>query len=572
MDESIRSSYVKNSSAINKNNLYDSYIRSIRWASDRIKEKGIVCFVTNGSFINGGAMDGLRKSLEEEFTSIYCFNLRGNARGSGEARRKEGGNVFGAGTRTTIAITMFIKNPDKKDKCTIYYHDIGDYLNQEEKLETVKQAKNIFEIDWEKITPNANNDWINQRDIKFETFIPLGNKKEKNIETIFENYSRGLESARDTWVYNFSKSVLEDNVKRMINFYNTQVEDYEKVLQTSNKPINIDKFVENNPKMIKWSSSLKQRLNRLQKIQYDSESLTISMYRPFVKKWVYYNGSLIHRVGQLPKIFPMTGEGNLMIYINGSGAGKDFSALIVDLIPDLNMNHSGGQGFPMYTYEIEENLGGLFDEPSSKRVVRNDNITNNTLQNFKNIYGEELTKEDIFYYVYGILHSKEYKERFLADLQKMLPRIPYAKEFRAFCEGGRKLAALHLNYESLKPYPLKEIITSNTQETFEATKIKYGTANKTVDKSVLIINSYVTLKGVPMEAYDYHINGRSAIEWIIDQYKVDYDKDSQINNNPNDWSKDNRYIIDLVKRIVTLSVETLEIVNSFPPIQEIDVK
>jgi predicted helicase len=566
LDQRIRETYGEFSTATNKNSLYDSYIRGIRWASDRMKDKGIIAYVTNGSFIDNNAMDGLRKSLTDEFSSVYCFNLRGNARTSGEDRRKEKGNVFGEGTRTPVAITLLIKNPKKTGKCELFYHDIGDYLSREDKLEIIQRSIDFSRISWEKMKPNDSYDWINQRDPAFDKFISLGEKETNSEKTIFDLYSLGINTNRDTWIYNYSKNVLVKNMQNMINFYNDQVKNYELALQKK-LDLEIDDFVDNNPQKIKWSSSLKQKLSQKQTLVLRKEKVREAMYRPYFKQWLYFNRVLNHRVGKTDQFFPDNKE-NLTISVTGISATKDFSVLIINCLPDLELI-AKSRTFPLYRYEKVEKTDqtSLFTE--TEGYTKKENIPDEILEDFQQNYStKQITKEDIFYYIYGILHSPEYKTRFAADLKKMLPRIPYAEDFWAFSKAGRELAHWHLNYEAIEPYPLVEYQSELyiDDDDYRVEKMVFGNRNK--DKTTIIYNSKIKLSGIPLEAYDYIVNGKSALEWIIERYQYTKDKDSGITNDPNDWSEEPRYILDLVKRIVRVSVETVKIVNSLPALKE----
>lgn len=566
LDKAIRESYALYSSATNKNSLYDSYVRAIRWASDRIKDKGVVCYVSNGSFIDNNAMDGLRKCLVDEFSTIYCFNLRGNQRTSGETSRMEGGKIFGSGSRASIAITLLIKNPEANKKGQLFYHDIGDYLSRDEKLKIISEFGSISGIQWKKLKPNASHDWINQRDPAFDTFIPIGDKKSG---AIFKLYSRGLETARDAWIYNFSKQCLSNNVRKMITFYNNQVRDYGIALgkSTNRSRLLVEDFIDKDPKKISWSRSLKKDLSKAKKYEYFSEAITIGAYRPFCKQFVYFNRQVNNVVGQMPQMFPNYKTTNLVICVSGIGASRDFSALISDSIPNLHM-HDTGQCFPLCFYEKKEDIGELF---ASDEFVKKENIQDSMLNKFRNNYDSKITKEDIFYYVYGILHSEEYKERFRADLKKMLPRIPFAQDFWAFSKAGRELAKWHLNYESIEPYPLNEHSDSlvlDPKEHYKVSKMTFGKSSKKVDKTVILYNSHITLSGIPLETYEYVVNGKPALEWIMERYQFTRDKNSQITNDPNDWSDDPQYIINLVKRIVRVSLETMKIVKALPALNE----
>ncbi|MFM6505141.1 MAG: type ISP restriction/modification enzyme, partial [Dolichospermum sp.] len=414
LDEKIANSYAKYSTATNKSSLYDSYIRAIRWASDRIKDKGIVCFVTNGSFLDSNSADGLRKCLVDNFTSIYYFNLRGNGRTSGETCRKEGHPLFAAlggkgGSLAPIAITVLIKNPDKKQETKLFYHDIGDYLKRSEKLDIIKGFGDVSTIPWSEITPNDNYDWINQRNDDFESFISLGDKKDATTRTIFDISSNGLQTNRDSWAYNFSNSLIFYNMKRMIEFYNSQLNENE---------------INHDPKYISWTRGLKTRLIKKEKLDLDLQCMRIAIYRPYCKEWLYFSKYFNEYLYQMPKIFPNQNLENLAICVTGIGATKEFSALITNTIPNLHF-HDTSQCFPLYTYEKQSELGSLFATATTEQYTKKENIPDSILKDFQKKYQDKtITKTDIFYYIYGVLHSPEYKQRFAADLKKMLPRIP----------------------------------------------------------------------------------------------------------------------------------------------------
>ncbi|MBD2146782.1 type ISP restriction/modification enzyme [Sphaerospermopsis sp. FACHB-1194] len=584
LDSRIADTYAKYSTATNKNSLYDSYIRAIRWATDRIKEKGIVCFVTNGSFLDSNSADGLRKCLVDDFTSIYCFNLRGNGRTSGEQCRKEGHPLFAAlggkgGSLAPIAITLAIKNPEKQGRCQLFYHDIGDYLKRSEKLDIIKNFGAVSTIQWEEITPNENYDWINQRNDDFETFISLGDKKDATTKTIFDTYSRGLATSRDTWVYNFSQQSVIDNMTRMIDFYNQQVEDFRKSLkgQTLNnveqRKKQVESFIDNDPKNISWSRGLKNDLGRFINYEFSHDSLFMGMYRPYCKQWSYFNKYFNDMTYQLPKIFPNQTVENLAICVTGVGVVKDFSALIVNTIPDLCIQGAAtaGQCFPLYTYEKQSELGELFATATTAEYTKKENIPDRILKDFQKKYQDKtITKTDIFYYIYAVLHSPEYKQRFAADLKKMLPRIPYTRDFWTFSKAGRELAEYHINYETIEPYEIKEFspeIYLDTQD-YRVEKMVFGRNKNGIDKTTIIYNSKITLSQIPLETYEYIVCDKSALEWVMERYKITKDKDSGIVNDPNHWSEDPRYIVDLVKRIVRVSLETVRIVKSLPALNE----
>ena len=460
LDKAIRNTYVENSTATLKNSLYDSYIRAFRWASDRIGKSGIVCYVSNGSFIDGNAMDGFRKCLTDEFTSIYSFNLRGNQRTSGELSRKEGGKIFGSGSRASIAITLLVKNADKKEKCDLHYYDIGDYLTREQKLKIISDFGSVKNIKWQKITPNESHDWINKRDPAFDSFIPIGDKQCTSENGVFEVYSNGLKTNRDAWIYNFSSNSLSDNLIKMINFYNEQLKRYKtyKNKMPQGKKLSIEEIIDNNPQNISWSVNLKNDLDKFIAHEYKKGSITRVLYRPYCKQWGYFNSDFIERMGQMPLLFPEGKGDNLVICVTGRGATKEFSALIVNTLPDYEFI-SKGQCFPIKVFNTagENNSVLKLNLDSENKLGTEDGISNPTIKIFRDFYAnQKISKEDIFYYVYGILHSPEYKNRFESDLKKMLPRIPFAEDFWAFSKAGRALAKWHLNYETVEPYPLKQ--------------------------------------------------------------------------------------------------------------------
>jgi predicted helicase len=567
LDDKIRDTYARYSSATLKNSLYDSYIRAIRWASDRIKDRGIVCFVTNGSFIDNNAMDGLRKCLTDEFTSVYCFNLRGNTRTSGETAKKEGGQIFGSGSRATIAITLLIKNPEKAEQHQLFYYDIGDYLTRKEKLDKIKNFGSFTNIKWDSLRSNDSQDWINQRDPVFDKFISLGDKKDKSSKTIFDIYSSGVKTNRDNWCYNFSRNSVITNMSQMIEFFNQQVETYQSF---SGKKQSVDSFIDNNPQKISWTREIKQDLERGKKGQFCLDNVVISVYRPFCKQSFYFDRQFNNCVYQMPRIFPNENLANLVICVTGKGEEKEFSVLITDVVTEFKLIYNS-QCFPLYTYEKPEPTDQTTLFLTETGYTKKENIPDTILSDFQTTYQDQtITKEDIFYYIYGILHSPEYKQRFAADLKKMLPRIPYAADFHSFSTAGHNLAQWHLNYENIDPYPLEEFKNELYLEAkdYLVSKMKFGVKNKAIDKTTIIYNSKITLSGIPLQAYEYIVNGKPALEWIMERYQLTRDKDSGITNNPNDWSDDPRYIIDLVKRIVRVSIESVKIVNSLPPLNE----
>ena len=567
LDSRIAETYVKNTNATNKNSLYDTYIKAFRWSSDRLDPDngGIIGFVSNGAWLDGNAQDGFRKCLEKEFSSIYVFNLRGNCRTSGELRRKEAGNIFGLGSRTPIAITILVKNPKvQRDKAEIRYHDIGDYLTREQKLEIIKESESIFnpKFTTEIITPNEHGDWLSQRNDAFNTFIALGDKENKNNKNTFfaPFYSNGLKTQRDAWCYNFSAEKIAVNMQKTISFYQSDVERW----KTSNHSVPINDFIQCDTKKISWSDNLKRAVKNNEIKHFDNQCIIESIYRPFSKQYLYFNRFWNERVYQQPKLFPTKNHQNLCICISGLSHKGEFNALISNVVPDLGLN-AACQCFPLYWYErVEHKQCGFFDTQDSD-YVRHDGITDFILQQARKI-DFKITKEDIFYYVYGFLHAPEYRETFAADLKKMLPRIPLIDNpanFRAFSKAGRDLADLHLNYETVAPCP--DVVVSGAEHgKFHVEKMRFKSKD---DKSTIVFNPFITVSNIPLKAYDYVVNGRSAIEWVMERYQIKTDKDSGITNDPNDWAIEHnqpRYILDLLLSVITVSMETNKIIENLP--------
>lgn len=594
LDESIRRTYAAHSKATNKNALYDSYIRAIRWASDRIGQSGVIGFVSNAGFIEANTADGLRKCLAEEFSSIYLFHLRGNQRTSGELSRREGGKIFGAGSRAPIVISILIKNPKTNEHGKIHFHDIGDYLSQEEKLAKIEDFKSIQGITsangWQAITPDKHNDWINQRDNSFEEHISIGDKKDKASITIFENYSNGIKTNRDAWCYNSSKISLEKNMKQMADFYNTEVVRYKQACQNfeKNDRPDVDNFINTDATKISWNRGLKNDLFRNIQHPFNRESIVTGLYRPFFKTNVYFNKYYNDMVYQVPKFFPNESVKNRVITLVGLGTPKNFSAIITDVVPDLQLQ-ANGQCFPLHIFKTEntdENIEkstpnmGLFDDSKDQgNSTIKDGITDCGLQHFKDGYPtESISKEDLFYYVYGLLHSEDYKSRYADNLTKELPRIPRVKtaaDFWKFSKAGRDLAELHINYEQVAPYPVEIeggalLLESFGADDYQVQQMKFakGKNGEKHDKSRVIYNHKITMAGIPLDAYNYVVNGKPALEWVMERQAISEHKDSGIINDANLWAtetmKDAAYPLKLFQRVITVSLKTMEIVRSLP--------
>lgn len=469
------------------------------------------------------------------------------------------------------------------NKAKIHYHDIGDYLSREDKLRIIKQFGSVERIPWTILEPNEHGDWINHRNEMFKLFIPIEPEKKfaKGQKSFFEMYAIGVATNRDAWVYNASQRTLENNMRSMIDFYNRQREAYNGAVKVD-KNLSVEDFIDTDDTKISWTRALRNYAKRNILIQYEKEKLNVGLYRPFQKQNIYFATELIESIGLSPKLFPTSTHKNLVICVSGIGASKDFSTIITDCIPDLQLQFNG-QCFPLYWYDSSDaDVVDLFNQGAEKpmdRYVRKDGVTDWILSTARKQYGYKVMKEDIFYYVYGLLHSPDYRTTFATDLKKSLPRLPLvekAGDFWAFSKAGRELANLHLNYEAIEPYGKCVIVhapltTKGDSINYHVEKMRFGKIDsKIADKSIIHYNHAITIEGIPAEAYEYVVNGKSAIEWVMERYAITTDKKSGITNDPNDWARehnDEKYILNLLLRVINVSVQTVEIVRRLPKLR-----
>ena len=586
LGQRVAETYAVRSKATLKNSLYDSYKMAIRWASDRIGDQGVVAFVTNGSWIDGNVDAGVRACLAEEFSSVYVLNLRGNQRTQGERSRQEGGKVFGQGSRAPVAITILVRNPDATD-CRILYRDIGDYLEREEKLEILSKAGSIAGLDgWHEIKPDRHHDWIGQRDEAFQEFYSVGSKDAKAGKAddgVFKLFSNGYKTGRDAYVYNFSRDACAENARKMVADYLGAMRELK---ASRDKAPAVEAITRRHSSNLHWDPKLQRHVQQRVATEFSSKHIREVFYRPFVKQHLYADETFAQRPGRMRDIFPSQTSKNRAICVPGIGSTKPFSALMVDTMPDLHFV-AFGQCFPRYRYVASPGAGVLYDNPGLERI---DNISDTALRTFRSHYQDNaITKDDIFDYVYGVLHAPGYRERFANDLAKELPRVPFAPDFYAFVEAGRALAALHLGYESCEEYPLELRISGRSSEPLfgdppaelfrigtRAMRFKDDPKSPFLEKTTLIVNDHVQLCGIPAEAHRYEVNGRTPIGWFIDRYRVTRDSRSGILNDPNGWFTERtdkngfvgasgpRDLITAIRRIVYLSVETARIVEGLP--------
>ncbi|MDH6245529.1 DEAD/DEAH box helicase [Mycobacterium sp. OTB74] len=582
LDRRIADTYAKRSTATLKNSLYDSYLRAFRWATDRVGDHGVVAYVSNGGWVDGNTADGVRLSLADEYSRVYVYNLRGNQRTAGELSRKEGGKVFGSGSRNTVAIFIGVKDPAHTGPCEVQYRDIGDYLTRERKLEVVA-AGELESVEWQPITPNEHGDWVSQRSDDFSAWPVIGDRNQ--VPTVFAAYSGGLKTNRDTWCYNFSQVALVERLSGMVEFYNGQCKTFAaataSMTPTERKQI-VDSLIDADSTKISWSSGLKDQLLRGTHVDFHPEHVIDGAYRPFQRQRAYFDSNLNDRRGQLPTMFPTPNHQNVGIVLTGPASHFEFTPFITDLLPNLHLLDTG-QFFPRWTYTSADAEGALDletsgGEPDEYGYRRVDNITDGILSLFQEAMGDQVTKDEIFFYVYGLLHDPLYRETYAADLKKMLPHIPTPDSrarFEQLASAGRALSELHVGYENVEPCPVDVQLKPGThpadRETWRVSKMKWGkkkdpeTGKNVDDHTTLIYNPKVTIAGIPEEAERYMLGPRSAISWVIDRYQVKTDKPSGIKNDPNDWCDehdDPRYIVDLIAKVTTVAVETMKIVDS----------
>ena len=549
-------------------------------------------------------MTSTRRCLQEEFSSVYVFHLKGNQRTSGEQSRKEGGKIFGSGSRAPIAITILVKNPDAAEQGQIHFACVDDYLSREEKLQQLATFGSVLnpELKLTTITPDAHGDWLNQRRDDFAHFISVDGKNSDEL-AIFANFSNGIKTNRDPWSYNSSRKVIAKSFERCIATYNEQLA---KQIETGEIPAKDDT-------KLKWSGTLESTFKRqLYSPDCDHNVITVSMYRPYIAQWLYNQKFWLERSYQMPSLFPFAGAQNLAIGIAGVGASS-FSCLMSNSIACLDCLEKS-QWLPRYLYhpvgetakstkstraktsgqadlfggsddgELDAYDGQLGSQVVINGYVREDAIKSEAVAHFRAAYAgheSEIDADSVFYYIYGMLHSNDYRSTYANNLQKELPRIPRVasfEDFKAFAQAGRDLAELHVNYEQVEPYSgctVSGLEAGADASDLRVTKLKYGKiagkkGNAALDKTKIIYNDQITISGIPLEVQNYVVNKKSALDWVVERCGVSVDKASQIVNDFNNMAEemgDPMYILHLILRVITVSLETNKIVASLPTLR-----
>lgn len=575
LDDDIQENYASRSTARNVNSLYDHYIRAIRWASNRIHDEGIIAIITNAGWLDGVSADGMRLCIEEEFDAIWVFHLRGNIRRNMQTNgdAQEGENVFGQKTQNGVCVNLLVKNPKKAQaKAKIYYYDIGDNIKRKDKLEQTGQAISINGIEsWRQITPNKHGDWAKQRDPAFEKFIEMGNDAVRGgtvaqPETIFRNYSSGIVTRRDAWAYNFNGKKVATNMEKMIDFYNTQCDILTKA-KVKEPDVEAKSVLDMDGKKIGWDGTLISKAEQNKKGQFDKSRITSSIYYPFTPQFLYFDSHFNSRIYRQKSCFPKPESENQLICVTGRGANSDFSCLMVDMIPSSYLVETC-QCFPRYS---------LHEDTITGTMKKEDNITKHAINLFHTFYNDQnISKDDIFYYVYGLLHAPDYRERFTVNLRVGLPRIPLVPNFQAFADAGKKLAQLHLEWrfennqsnsiELDVLYKNERVLPGiiNDKDWMLKKKMKLEEKN---GELFVKYNDQITIGPIPQDARKYRICHRTPLEWIVNRYKEKTDTSSGIINDPNDWINQQTKpdaLFQLIKRVTYISIETAKIIDNLP--------
>ena len=570
LDSRIAATYVEASNATLTNSLYDSYVRAFRWASDRLGKRGVVGFVTGAGWLDGNAASGIRACFAREFSHIYVVNLRGNARTKGEARRREAGNVFGEASRSSITITFLVKDFIGQEPANIQYHDIGDYLKRDQKLGKLKEFGSVMNTSLQRIAPNRQHDWIDHRDARFSKFYPLQSSNKES--GIFGDHSMGLKSNRDAWIYNFNKQKLIRNVSLMADFYNQEIGRY---MDRGKGELPKD-FLTVDRKKISWGRDLYHRFRTLETKTIDPDKLFLFEYRPMTKMWCYFDAQWINEVYHLPKIFPTRKSKICTICVNSAQGSPDLSSWMVALPPNGEIVRAA-KCFPLYRFtnaETSSLVGADLEHVGDEMLL---NLSPPPQLEKDATVGEQLDSEEFFYYIYGILLCPEYLDRFRNNLIKELPRVPLVKDrdtLHQFVEAGKQLAELHVNYERAEEYPISEnwsescfMKNVDRKTKFRVDKMKFISKN---DKSTIQYNQYLKVSRIPVEAYDFKVNGKSLVDWVMDRQRISTHKDSGIVNNANDFAietmSDPAYPLKLLKKAITVGIKTREIQKLMPPL------
>ena len=539
VDTRIRETYARASSARNRNLQYDMYKRFIRWASDRLADDGIIAFVSNSAFLDARQDDGFRKTIESEFNELWVTDLKGNARTSGERRRQEGGNIFDDKIRVGVAVYFMVRKREENG-FRVFYSAVGDYARSPDKVSYLK-GNTLTTIDFKEVKPDDRGQWLNQSNSGFEELIALVNPQTRRAETpsdenaVFHLYSNGVDTTRDEWVFDFDPGHLISKASFFASKYNGFLDNGDNTFD----PI------------IKWSRNLRRHFQSGRRIEFDKRKVVLSFYRPFTTKWYFADSVMSNTLtSNHQEIF---GQGfdqhNNVICFTGLGANKSFAALAVSCLVERQLL-GNMQCLPLYRYTAD-----------GERVS---NITEWGLRQFRERYGDEgITAEDVFAYVYAMLHDPAYRQKFEIDLRREFPRVYFQEDFAWWAGKGRELLDLHLGFETAEPWPLERVeIDMDGQDGRDRgnPRVMLRADEK---RGIIRLDEQTTLAGVPNEAWWYELGSRSALEWVLDQYKERRPRDPTIRERFNAYrfADHKERVIDLLGRVCAVSVKTVDIVG-----------
>ena len=545
IDRRIRETYAKDSSATLKNKLYEPYVRFFRWAIDRLGDNpGVLCFVSNNSFIDHRAFDGMQKHLLRDFTRVYHLDLHGDVNRDRTLSGTQH-NVFGI--KLGVGITIAVRDTKKSaGDHSLYYHRVPSRWTRNQKLSWLAEQKSISSLQWEVLPPFK---WLElETAAEYDRLMPLGSKETKaldspNAPALFQTYTVGVLTARDDVAYDFNKTTLIERMEKFVEDYNGEVDRYRRLKKT--KKIDVDSFVRED---LKWTDRLKKSLIAGRYASTSPEKFRRSLWRPFCKKWLYFDRMLNERVYLTPELFPTedTEKKNLVICCT-SHSQMPFSCLVTNCLPNEAVGGRNGQCFGLYGF-------------SEDGAIRADHLTDWGLKEFREHFGDaKITKEQIFEYIYAVLHHPQYREEFARNLQAGIPRIPYAGDFKKYVEVGSKLIKLHVNYEAVEIFDLKWV----EQPKKTLTPRVSGRMRLDQELGMVVVNESLTLEGIPLDAFKYRLGTRSALEWVVDQYRFEQNEDGTITSDPNDPEND-QYIVDLIGRVTTVSLQTLDLISELP--------
>ena len=549
VDRRVAETYARASKATLVNSLSDPYVKAFRWATDRLGEEGVLAYVSNNSYVGQLAFDGMRQHLARDFDAIYVIDLGGNVRRNPKLSGTTH-NVFGI--QVGVSIGLFVRRKGEVSgarKAEIFYARTAEDWRKEQKYAFLDKAGTASKLEWMRIEPDERNTWLTEGlRAEFDSFIPLASDAEKGHEpkAVFGLISNGLQSNNDAYVFGFRHDELVRRANAMVDAYNDELARWN---ATAKKPRDVDVFLKVDERVLKWIRKTKRYFARGEPAGFRPADIVLSLYRPFVRKNLFFDRMFSEDVYSLPQIFRVSDQIQRALVVSGAGMRSPFAVLATRDVPERHLCAST-DAFQVLPWIVGGDEG------------QRENVTNWALAQFRGRYGDpRITKWQVFHYVYALLHHPDYRTWYAADLKRQLPRVPFAPDFHAFATAGEKLARLHLEYEQQQEYPLKRLENPDLPLEWRVTRMRLSK-----DKTSLVYNEFLTLSGIPPEVFEYRLGNRSALEWVIDQYQVSTDKRSGIVDDPN-RADDPEHIVRLLGQVVTVSLETIKIVKELPPLE-----